>query len=162
MVCIEGSQSKTRISSTGYSSTSSTPSIKNWSFESLATKSPSHFMNYLLCPNVQRDELAVEISTIPSTFLTELNVKKASNCSKRAKRFNFLGKRSQKWYTYEYINIYFCYSQTTNYDVLNITRLYQKNLEGKTTKSFTSTLRWAWLWLVQEVLLHIKRERRYR
>ena len=36
-------------------------------------------MNYLLCPNVQRDELAVEISTIPSTFLTELNVKKASN-----------------------------------------------------------------------------------
>ena len=45
----------------------------------LASKSPSHFMNYLLCPKVQGDELAVKIATSPSTFLTELNVKKASN-----------------------------------------------------------------------------------
>lgn len=32
-----------------------------------ALKSPSQFMNYLLCPKIQRDELAVKVAAGPST-----------------------------------------------------------------------------------------------
>ena len=45
----------------------------------LASKSPSHFMSYLLCPQIQRDELAVKVSDGLDTYSAKLEAMKADN-----------------------------------------------------------------------------------
>jgi hypothetical protein len=45
----------------------------------LASKSPSHFMSYLLCPQIQRDELAVKVSDGLDAYSAKLEATKADN-----------------------------------------------------------------------------------
>jgi hypothetical protein len=45
----------------------------------LASKSPSHFMSYLLCPQIQRDELAVKVSDGLDAYSAKLEAMKADN-----------------------------------------------------------------------------------
>ena len=45
----------------------------------LASKSPSHFMSYLLCPQIQRDELAVKVSDGLNAYAAKLDATKAEN-----------------------------------------------------------------------------------
>jgi hypothetical protein len=44
-----------------------------------ASKSPVHFLKYLLCPMIQRDELAVKVVTGPSTYKNDVSVARAAN-----------------------------------------------------------------------------------
>ena len=56
----------------------------------MASKSPSHFMKYLMCPQIQRDELAVKVSDGQDLYSAKLEVIKAENIAvlvdKKAKR----------------------------------------------------------------------------
>ena len=44
-----------------------------------ASKSPVNFLKYLLCPMIQRDELAVKVMTSPSTYQNEVSLVRAAN-----------------------------------------------------------------------------------
>jgi hypothetical protein len=45
----------------------------------VASKSPSHFMKYLMCPQIQRDELAVKVADGNSNYAAKLAASKAAN-----------------------------------------------------------------------------------
>ena len=45
----------------------------------MASKSPQHFLKYLLCPQIQRDELAIKISDSNSSFKEKLALSQAAN-----------------------------------------------------------------------------------
>ena len=45
----------------------------------MASKSPSHFMKYLMCPQIQRDELAVKVADGNSNYAAKLAASKAAN-----------------------------------------------------------------------------------
>ena len=45
----------------------------------MASKSPQHFKKYLLCPQIQRDELAIKISDGNSSFNEKLALSQAAN-----------------------------------------------------------------------------------
>ena len=45
----------------------------------MASKSPQHFMKYLLCPQIQKDELAIKISDGNSSFKEKLALSQAAN-----------------------------------------------------------------------------------
>ena len=44
-----------------------------------ASKTTSNFLSYLLCPQIQRDELAVKVMVGPSTFAAEMETAKSNN-----------------------------------------------------------------------------------
>jgi hypothetical protein len=54
----------------------STPSAALYA---LTSKSPTHFMCYLLCPQIQRDELAVKVSDGLDPYSAKLEAMKADN-----------------------------------------------------------------------------------
>ena len=45
----------------------------------MASKSPQHFMKYLLCPQIQRDEFAAKISDGNGSFTEKLELSQAAN-----------------------------------------------------------------------------------
>ena len=44
-----------------------------------ASKTTSNFLSYLLCPQIQRDELVVQVMVGPSTFAAEMETAKSKN-----------------------------------------------------------------------------------
>ena len=44
-----------------------------------ASKTTSNFLSYLLCPQIQRDELAIQVMVGPSTFASEMETAKSNN-----------------------------------------------------------------------------------
>jgi hypothetical protein len=53
---------------------------------SKASKSPTAFMAYLLCPQIQREELAVKVFEGPSTFAEAMESAKSSNIAEAERR----------------------------------------------------------------------------
>ena len=68
---------------------------------SCASKSLSQFLAYLLCPQIQRDELAVKVMNGPSTYSADMAAKKAINIAlavraKSAKKIDYLASGARK------------------------------------------------------------------
>ena len=66
-----------------------------------ASKSPSQFLSYLLCPQIQRDELAVKVLSVPSSYDADLAAKKAINIesavrAKKAKESDYRASGARK------------------------------------------------------------------
>ena len=66
-----------------------------------ASKTTSNFLSYLLCPQIQRDELAVQVMVGPSTFAAEMETAKLSNIAaamrkKSSREADFRASRATK------------------------------------------------------------------
>ena len=77
---------------------------------SLASKTPAHFMNYLLCPKIQRNELAIKVEAGPSTYTLDLITAKSNNISEvvatKAKQESDYWASGSKKGQYYYLFIY--------------------------------------------------------